>query len=66
MAKKKTVITPTTEDAEIRSDVKRLKRLLRQYRQEFDDMTAAKRWELIKKTIMILVRVELQRAQRDG
>ena len=64
MAKK--IIIPTTEDAEIRSDVKRLKRLLRQYRQEFDDMTAAKRWELIKKTIMILVRVELQRARRDG
>ena len=64
MAKK--IIIPTTEDAEIRSDVKRLKRLLRQYRQEFDDMTAAKRWELIKKTVMILVRVELQRARRDG
>lgn len=63
---KKTVITPTTEDAELRGDVKRLKRLLRQYRQEFDDMTAAKRWELIKKTVMILVRVELQRARRDG
>ena len=64
MAKK--IIIPTTEDAEIRSDVKRLKRLLRQYRQEFDDMTAAKRGELIKKTVMILVRVELQRARRDG
>ena len=63
---KKIVITPTTEDAELRGDVKRLKQLLKQYRQEFDDMTAAKRWELIKKTVMILVRVELQRARRDG
>ena len=63
---KKIVITPTTEDAKLRGDVKRLKRLLKQYRQEFDDMTAAKRWELIKKTVMILVRVELQRARRDG
>ena len=66
MAKKKTVIIPTTEDAELRADVKRLKRLLRQYRQEFDDMTAANRWVLIKKTVMILVRIELQRARRDG
>ena len=61
----KKIIIPTTEAAEIRSDLKRLKRLLKDLRQDFDDMAAAKKWTLVKRVLIILVRIELQRTRND-
>ena len=61
----KKIIQPTTDQADLISETKRLKRLLKDLRQEFDDMAAAKKWALVKRVLIILVRIELQRARHD-
>lgn len=61
----KKIIEPTTEQAELTRETKRLKRLLKDLRQNFDDMAAAKKWTLVKRVLIILVRIELQRARND-
>lgn len=61
----KKIIEPTTDQADLISETKRLKRLLKDLRQDFDDMAAAKKWVLVKRVLIILVRIELQRARHD-
>ena len=61
----KKIIQPTTEQAELAHEIKRLKHLLKNLRQDFDDMAAAKKWTLVKRVLIILVRIELQRARND-
>jgi len=58
-------IEAQSEDAQLRVESKRLHRLLKQLRDEFDDMAAAKKWALVKRVMIILVRIELQRSRRD-
>jgi len=58
-------IEAQSEDAQLRVESKRLRRLLKQLRDEFDDMAAAKKWALVKRVMIILVRIELQRSRRD-
>lgn len=58
-------IEAQSEDAQLRVESKRLRRLLKQLRDEFDDMPAAKKWALVKRVMIILVRIELQRSKRD-
>ena len=58
-------IEAQSEDAQLRVEGKRLRRLLKQLRDEFDDMAAAKKWALVKRVMIILVRIELQRSRRD-
>jgi len=58
-------IQAQSEDAQLRVESKRLRRLLKQLRDEFDDMAAAKKWALVKRVMIILVRIELQRSRRD-
>ena len=58
-------IEAQSEDAQLKVESKRLHRLLKQLRDEFDDMAAAKKWALVKRVMIILVRIELQRSRRD-
>jgi len=58
-------IEAQSEDAQLRVESKRLRRLLKQLYDEFDDMAAAKKWALVKRVMIILVRIELQRSRRD-
>ncbi len=58
-------IEAQSEDAQLRVESKRLRRLLKQLRNEFDDMAAAKKWALVKRIMIILVRIELQRSRKD-
>jgi len=58
-------IEAQSEDAQLRVESKRLHRLLKQLRDEFDDMATAKKWALVKRVMIILVRIELQRSRRD-
>jgi hypothetical protein len=58
-------IEAQSEDAQLKVESKRLRRLLKQLRDEFDDMAAAKKWALVKRVMIILVRIELQRSRRD-
>ena len=62
MAKK--IIEPTSDAAQITVEAKRLKRLLKTLQTDFDDMAAAKKWALVKRVLIILVRIELQRSRR--
>ena len=58
-------IEAQSEHAQLRVESKRLRRLLKQLRDEFDDMAAAKKWTLMKRIMIILVRIELQRSRKD-
>ncbi len=57
-------IEATSNEAQVTVERKRLRRYLRQLRQNFDDMANAKKWDLIKKVLIALVRIELSRMRQ--
>ena len=57
-------IEPTSEGAQVNVERKRLRRYLRQLRQDFDDMANARKWTLVKRVLIALVRIELSRIRQ--
>lgn len=57
-------IEATSDGAQVTVERKRLRRYLRQLRQDFDDMANGQKWTLVKKVLIALVRIELSRIQQ--
>lgn len=57
-------IEATSVGAQVAVERKRLRRYLRQLRQDFDDMADKRKWTLVKRILIALVRIELSRMRQ--
>ena len=57
-------IEATSDEAQLLVEHKRLRKYIRTLRQDFDDLPNAKKWNLVKRVLIALLRIEMSRITR--
>lgn len=57
-------IEATSDDAQLLVERKRLRKYVKQLRQDFLDMPDVQKWKLIKRVLIALLRIEMTRIPR--